>query len=247
LEEIIAANPTVNPRAMSIGTQLIIPGAVTPEPEEANAAGASAAAQQTPTPLPVESGPIQCTRAQEGGIWCFQLVRNPHDTALEGLTGVFRLAEGSGGAVFAQTAFLPLDTLAPGSALPLTSYFAPEVAANLGESYQASSELIAALPNPDDGRYLRSHVENQKVMISANGRSAEVSLDVILDQQDSSAGRVWVAATAFDASGSVIGTRRWEKQGDARLQSGQALPVTLRIYSVSGAIARVELVSELRP
>lgn len=243
LEEIIAANPTVNPRAMSIGTELIIPPALTPQPTDASQ---PANIQQTPTPLPVETGPLRCTPAQDGGIWCFQLVRNPNERPLESLTGIFRLSNSSG-IIFSQTAFLPLDTLPPGSALPLSSYFAPVVAANLGRDFRAGGEVISALPNPDDGRYINSRVENQKVMISASGLSAVVTFDVLLDQQEAVAGRVWAAATAYDSGGNVVGVRRWGKQGKNLLKSGQALPVEMHIYSVSGPISRVEVISEARP
>lgn len=244
LEELITANPTVNPRFMSIGTPLTIPASSTPA---APTEPAGPVFGQTPTPIPAETGAITCTRAQDSGVWCFQLARNTQEFPLEGLTAVFRLSGSQPEPVLTQRAFLPLDRLPPGSSLPLAAYFPPQDAAALEGTLQASSELLVSLPSPDDGRYLTSHVENQKVLISTDGLSAVISLDVFLDQRGVEARRIWVAAVAYDASGRVIGARRWEKQGEALLKTGQSAPVQMNLYSVAGEISRVELISELRP
>lgn len=244
LEELKSANPSVDPRFMSIGTKLIIPAslaAATPTQEAGPAAG------QTPTPIPVETGAVTCTRAQDGGVWCFQLARNTLEYPLEGVTAVFRLAGSQAEPVLTQRAFLPLDRLPPGAALPLAAYFPPQDAAGLVGPLQASSELLVSLPSPDDGRYMSSHAANQKVMISPDGRAASITLDVFLDQQDTEAHRIWVAAVAYDASGRVVGVRRWEKQGEDSLKTGQSMPVQMNLYSVAGEISRVDLIPELRP
>lgn len=244
MEELIAANPTVNPRIMSIGTTLNIPQSKTPQP---TLAAPSDGPIQTPTAMPVETKPIACTPTQEGGIWCFQLVHNPNDFPLESVTGEFRLREGPAQEVLSQTAHMLLDTLPAGASLPLMAYFDPDAAAGLGDAWQASSEIIAALPNPVDGRYVPGRIANQKALISADGLSAEVSLDISLAQPDSSARRVWVAATAYDAGGNVVGARRWEMAGAEPLQSGETLQVKMNVYSISRAIERVECMTELRP
>lgn len=244
LEEIIAANPTVNPRAMSVGTVLVIPLSKTPEPTQPSD---GKSALQTPTAVPVEAQPVSCTRVQDGGVWCFQLVRNPQSFPLEGLTAVFRLSGSQEGAPLTQTAFLPLDTLPPGASLPLAAYFPPAQAAALAAPLRASSEIIAALPNPDDGRYLQGHVENMKVLLSPDGLSAAVSFTVMLDTADSQAQRVWAAAVAYDENGRVVGVRRWEKKEGPPLASGQGEPVQMNLFSISGPIAKVEILPEIRP
>lgn len=244
LDELKAANPTVDPRFMSIGTALIIP-----ESESAPTATlpAGPSAGQTPTPVPVESGTTHCTRMQDGGAWCFQLLHNNQDFPLEGVTAIFRLTGSQAEPVLEQRAFLPLDRLPPGTALPLAAFFAPQDTAGLTGPLAASSELLVSLPSPEDGRYLSSHAANQKVMISEDGLSAAITLDVVLDQPDTEARRIWVAAVAYDAAEQVIGVRRWEMQREEPLKTGQSMPVELNLYSTGGAISRVELIPELRP
>jgi hypothetical protein len=56
---------------------------------------------------------------------------------------------------------------------------------------------------------------------------------------------VWVAATAYDATGRVVGLRRWEwAEG---LSPGGSLPFELMIASLGGRIERVEFAVEARP
>lgn len=243
LAELIAANPTVNPRAMSVGTVLIIPPSKTPM---LTGATAQAGALQTPTPIPIALGPLRCTRSRDGGIWCFQAAQNNQEFAIESLTGVIHLRGGDGKSV-SQNAALPLDILYPGETLPLAAYFAPETAAGLVDPILGDSELHTALPYRDDGRYIPSRAENQKVFLSPDGLSADVTLDVALDANSGAANRVWVAAVAYDRQENIVGVRRWEKAGDDPLAAGSSLPVTLHIYSTGEIIARVAVISEARP
>lgn len=131
--------------------------------------------------------------------------------------------------------------------MPLVAYFTPHEAEAVPDPLKPSARLLSALPNPDDGRYLPTHVEGANVFIAENGLSAAVTLKVQLDKADSKAQRLWVAAVAYNARGEVVGVRRWENSSASPLESGKALEVRLSIYSVSGEIARVELFSEARP
>lgn len=242
LAELTSANPTVNPNLMSIGTVLIIPASTMPT--------APVTAEQsiavTPTAIPVQTGPVTCSRARDGGIWCFRMLRNNQEFTLESLTGVFYLRDNQG-ETLTQEAALPLDTLPAGASLPLAAYFAPEAAASIPEPFQAGSELLTSLPNPDDGRYIPSQVQNPQVFISVDGLTAEILLEVALTAEGQQANRVWVAAVAYDAQGQVVGLRRWENTGTVPLRSGETLPVKMMVYSTGSAIQRVELLSEARP
>ncbi len=240
--ELMTANPGINPHAMSIGAVLTIPQSKTPFPTE------KATAQQvTPTPLPLELGQVHCMRGQEGGIWCFSPVRNSQAAAMEGITALIKLGDPQAQPVLTQMAFLPLDVLPAGVSLPLAAYFPPSKASLLAPSFQASSEIQTALFSADDGRYLQTRLANQKVTISEDGLSAAITADIQLTSIDSQAQRVWVAAAAYDERGNVVGLRRWENNNAQPLKSGQALNVSMNVYSISGIIARVDLLAEARP
>jgi len=230
-----------------VGTTLIIPQSV-PEVTQApeGVTGQDPGTEPlTPTPPPVEVGNMTCTRVEDGGVLCFQPVRNILPFTLEGLSAVFRLSDQQGHINLEQTAFLPLDTLPAGVSLPLTAYFPPNQAERLAPPYQFNSDVRSALPGADDGRYIPAQLENLQVLIAENGISASASANVIIEAK--TAKRVWVAAVAYDAAGNVVGVRRWEKQDTRPLENGQKLAITLNIYSVSAPIARVALVAEVRP
>ena len=247
LEALIAANPTVQPNMMSVGTELVIPPSTTPLPAGDIAAGDAAgpeASPPTPTPVSVEQGKLSCSRVEDGGMWCFMAVRNTQTYALEGLSAVFRLADQQ--TALSQMAYLPLDRLEPGTSLPLAAYFPPEQIATLTSPYQESSEFQSALPSANDGRYIPIHIENKKVLLSENGLSAILTADIVLDGPGE-AKRVWVAAVAYDATGNVVGVRRWEKQDPHPWENGLALPMTMHVYSAAEKIDRVDLLAEARP
>jgi LysM repeat protein len=238
LEELMAANPEVKPNQMSIGTGLVIPGTA-----ESSTADETPDAHPTPTALPVDLGPIFCAQTREGGAWCSQLIHNPHDFALEGLSGIFRLVDQENQAVTSQTGFLPLDLIQPGQNLPISVFFPPPIPS----AYQASAEIISSLPNPQDGRYLPVKIEDQEVAVAENGLSARVTFTLSLDRAETAATRIRAAAIAYDQQGRVVGIRRWERTQDLQLNPGETLSVELTLYSQSGPIQRVEISAESRP
>jgi hypothetical protein len=63
--------------------------------------------------------------------------------------------------------------------------------------------------------------------------------------QATDASQVWVAATAYDAAGSVVGVRRWES--NVALTAGGATPFEFLLSSIGGRIARVDFAVEARP
>ncbi len=157
VEDLMAANPDVNPNMMSVGAKLVIPASLLPEPSSE---------PPTPTPMPVEVGQLHCARSEEGGVWCFLPVHNAQDVPLENISAVFRLADTEAKSILPKTGFLPLDLLPPGATLPLVVYYPPP----LPEPFQASAEVITGLPNPvGDGRYEDTQVENLTVDIPEGG------------------------------------------------------------------------------
>ncbi|NIN63328.1 MAG: hypothetical protein GTO63_01135, partial [Anaerolineae bacterium] len=66
LDILLAANPGVNPRLMSVGTELIIP-----EPE-----GAGLEDIPSATPVPFSLSEVDCYRTPTNGLWCVTAGRN---------------------------------------------------------------------------------------------------------------------------------------------------------------------------
>ncbi len=230
LDELQSLNPDVSPNNMPIGTKLKIPAASTQVRD---------ASTPTPVPAPVEQ--IVCYPLADGGLWCFVLVRNDADAPLENLSARVTLLDAKGDEVVSGLALPPLDILPPGARLPLAVYFPPVVPADIRPQAQLLSGILLLA---DDTRYLPARVRNSLVQIGALGRSAQVSGTIYLPENLPPAGLVWIAATAYDPAGRVIGVRRWQSVNV--LPPGGEEPFNFLVASVSGEIARVELTVEAR-
>ncbi|HVF25170.1 MAG TPA: hypothetical protein VNA23_04730, partial [Anaerolineales bacterium] len=141
-----------------------------------------------------------------------------------------------------QTALLPLNILPPNTSLPLSVFFPPDIPVDAKPHVQVLT-AIRLLPN--DARYLPATLNNTLVQVNADAHSAQVSGSVLSHSAATDASQIWVAATAYDTAGSVIGVRRWES--DAALLAGETLPFEFLLSSIGGRIARVEFAVEVRP
>jgi LysM repeat protein len=231
LEDLQAANPDVSSNAMSVGQVINIPS---------NPGSPSGVPTQTPAPFTVEQ--IECYPTVDRGMWCFILARNDLPDVLENLSAQVTLVDAGGAIAAAQTAFLPLDILPPGSSLPLAVFFTPDIPLEAKPRVQILTAI--RLPAGDD-RYLRVSVNNTLVEVNAGGHSARVRGLVLSHSPSSAASRVWVAATAYDEYGRVVGVRKWVS--NAGLPAGGTLPFDFLVSSVGGRIARVEFAVQARP
>ncbi len=231
LDSLLAANPNVDPNAMSVGSVLRIPSA----PQ--NVSGES-----TPTPAPLPILQVGCHPSLDGGAWCFVLLRNDSTDLIENVTARVTLLDPAGKVIADQTALLPLDILPPDRSLPLTVYFPPEVPLSVKAQVQV---LTAVRLLPGDPRYLPAAFGDTLVSVDWSGLSAQVRGVVTLPAGSKPAGEVWVAAVAYDAADNVVSVRRWES--NAGLSPGGSLPFSFMLGSVAGKIERVEFSVEARP
>jgi LysM repeat protein len=231
IDNLQAANPEISPNAMSIGQVLNIPS----DPD--NPSG-----EPTPTPTSFTIQQIECYPTADKGMWCFVLVHNDFSDFMENISAQVTLVDTNNTALASQTALLPLNILPPNTSLPLTVFFLPEIPFDAKPQVQILT-AIRLLPN--DERYLPATVSNTLVQINADGHSAHVSGQVLLPNQSKAAGQLWIAGTAYDDMGRVIGVRRWESS--AGLSAGENLPFEFMVFSIGDKIARVEFAVEARP
>ena len=232
LDDLQAANPEVSSNAMSVGQVLRIPS----NPE--NPSG-----EPTPTPAPFMIPQIECYPTANRGLWCFVLAFNDSPDFLENLSAQVTLVDSNDVVLASQTALMPLNILPPNTSLPLAVYFPPEIPLDAKPQVQVLT-AIRLLPN--DARYISVAVNNTVVQINADGHSAQIR-GVVLSPlgQTSVVNQVWVAATAYDDAGRVVGVRRWES--NASLNAGESLLFEFMISSIGGKIARVQFAVEARP
>ncbi len=231
LESLVRENPGLDPNAMEIGHTLRIP------PSAASLAGQATA---TPEPLPIDQ--VACHPIADGGLWCFVLLRNDTDNIIENVTAQLTLVDPQGESVASAQATLLLDILPPGDSLPLAVFFPPgEDAASVPQV----QILTAMRLLPTDSRYLQASLHNMLAQVSWSGLTAQLRGEVLLPVDSPDAKSVWVAAVAYDETGSVVGIRRWEST--AGLKAGGSMPFSFMISAVAGYIARVDYVVEARP
>lgn len=231
MDDLQTANPEISPNAMSVGQVLNIPS----NPD--NPSG-----EPTPTAAPFTIEHIECYPTADQGMWCLVLVHNDFSDFMENVSAQVTLIDPNNATLASQTALLPLNILPPGTSLPLAVFFSPEIPLSARPQVQV---LTAILLLPNDERYLPATINNTLVQINADGRSARVTGQVLLPSQAEAANQVWVAGTAYDDAGHVVGLRRWESS--AGLSPGGSLPFEFMVSSIGATIARVEFAVEARP
>jgi LysM repeat protein len=193
-----AANPTVEPRFLSIGTVLVIP-----PPEGSFAAAATNLAP--PPPANATLSQPSCYPTGSGSLYCLVEARNPNDQPLENVSARILLAGPDGMPFASQSAFGALDLIPPGGAIPLAALFQP-----------APTQVVAA-----------AGVELETAILVSAPLSATqpVLLDVtappgaVLGERWTVAGTVhnpaaqplpsaWVVLSVYDASGRLTGYRK---------------------------------------
>ena len=91
-----------------------------------------------------------------------------------------------------------------------------------------------------------SYAQGQsEIIMGEQDLYAEVSGTIKLGNTETPANLVWAAVTAYDDSGVVVGSRRWEA-GEV-LEPGAEIELYLNVYSLSRPIDQIEIIVEARP
>ena len=211
----------------------------------------------TPTPISERMTAGGCTLSEvrcipdaADGLWCLLTARAPEDQGRESIAVEITLNGAGSNEAVQAIAFASLNSLAAGERMPLAVYIDAQTLndAPFSPPYQARAELIQALPlNNTEGRYLDIILAQPVILISEDGRQAEV--EVGLTQSESSTqitSRVWLLAAAYDTQDRLIGLRRWE--ASEPIIPGGMITASLRVFSIDGTpINHVELLFEARP
>ena len=234
LADLLAANQDVTGSTLTIGTILTIPTTPISTPISG------------PTPVPLPFTHVDCWPSGDGGTWCFAAVTNSTADTLENLIAQISLLNADGTTAETQAAMPMLDILPPGESTALAVFFPDTDARGLTPQAQLSSAIRIL---PIDARYAPVSLENVLTNVDWSGLTADVS-GLVVPKVGSSvgeipAGRVWVAATAYDESGRVVGVRRWES--DTPMPAGGVLPFHFQISSSGPVIGKVELLVKARP
>ena len=231
LEDLIAANPGIDPNFLTIGLTLTIP-----------IEGVISAALPTQTPVPIAIQPPICYQLADGSLQCLVVVENDQTSAVENVEVLISLRSTDGRNSLSKTAIAPLNIIPAGQQVAVAATFDPPIPPN----FQAQASLLSVIPiSPDDQRYLKTRLQKEETEISANGQQAAVngSIELLADQSDASV--IWVSAFAYDAQNKIVGIRKWV--ADDILGSGNQISFDFIVYSLGYPIEYVEVLTETRP
>lgn len=231
LEDLLAANPGIDPNFLTIGLTLTIP-----------IEGVIVSALLTPTPIPLRVDPPVCYPAADGQLQCLAIVHNEQLFAVENVIAQITLPSIAEDEPHTQTAISPLNLLPAGQKAAVSARFAPPIPAN----FVPEVSLLTVIPISDEAqRYLNTESQINPIEVSSDGTQARVtgSVELLPDQVDASV--VWVAAFAYDAQNQIIGLRKWT--AEQSLLSGGQIEFELLVYSLGPPITSVEILTEARP
>lgn len=221
-DDLLFANPGL--------TSLLQPGQVIQVP-----APRAQDAPATPTPAPLNLEPPACYPQPTGEQTCFFPISNPTGDWIENIALQVAFVD-QNGHFQSRELFLPLDVLPPQGRLPAFT-------ALPGGATQITARLVSALRlPPTDWRYLPATLHRVQIVIASSGLQASIGGEVRLPPDSRAAQMIWVAATAYDDQGHVVGFYRWD--GTA-LPAGSALPFAFSLGSFA-PMDRVEFTLEAR-
>ena len=230
LEELQGANPEVNPRLLSVGTELIIPlGDSVP------------ASPVTATPVPINIASTDCYVVPDG-IWCFLLVKNELSRELENLSARVVLYDTDGDIVAEGVAIAALNKLPVEGEIPLVTFFPGSYS---GEITSHTTVLADQRVPKNDDRYLNAWLEVEEIDLAKGGLQASINGTYGIPAKSIPGNITWIVGTAYDVEGNVVGVRKIEHFG--LIEPGASQEFMLEIFSVGPTISEVKTMVEIRP
>jgi LysM repeat protein len=231
LENLLLANPGIDPRFLSIGQEVIIPG---PEGEPIGAI------LPTPTPLPIVISGVRCFPTPSESLWCLVAVRNETSTTMEGISVLVSLFDARGNALVHEPAYGPLNLLPESSLMPLAVFFQDPP----DDWVVASANPLSAVQAKEVGsRYANLDIEQTLSEPSPDGLRWHVQGEVGLpDTASFPAVRVKLLLIAYDEDEEIVGFSFWEADGE--VEPGDLRTYDLIVFSLGPMIHHVEILTE---
>jgi LysM repeat protein len=231
LEDLLAANPGINPTILSIDQRIIIPG---PEGDQDSTLLPDA------TPLPLTLSEVRCYSTQTGSLWCISNLTNDEVYAIEGVSALFSLLDKSGNVIESQAAFSPLNSIPQGEVVPLSVYF-PNPAIEYTFAVAIPISAYPAISIED--RYLSLELDLETDGPAMDGKSWHLSGRLLFSREDERvADHITIFAMAFDREGFIIGFRKLTYNVDT--DAGTAIPFDFSIFSLGPNIDHVKILTE---
>ena len=231
VEDILAANPGIDPHFLTIGSSLIIPIAEVQDIDS-----------QLPvvTPVPVDLNEVSCFRTPSDGLWCLTSARAGEGRNLEGLSASITLIDALGQAVASAVVYSPLNLLEGGKTMPLGVFFPPPSP----EYSRAIATLMTAFElAPESDRYLpvEANLEVQEVFPESTHWRLGGTVSLAAGAP-SNAERISMLVLAMDDDDTVVGFNMWESS--EVVSPGREIVVQLELYSLGPPIRGIQILTE---
>ena len=231
LEDLLAANPGINPRILSIDQQILIPSA------EGGPAGSLI---PTSTPIPIGLSQVECYPTGVDDLWCLAKVTNDQEHAIEGIAAVISLLDEDGRVLNAMEAFGPHNLLPSGKLMPLGVLISPSPNNFSLATVAVTSSFVAE--NAEE-RYFELEVAFESENAGGSGKTWRVKGTITLSP-DSSSGMDFfsVLLIALDAEENVVGFRKM--YFEVRLEPGEAHAFESDVFSLGPSIEKIDILAE---
>jgi len=232
LDDLLIANPGVDPGFLTIGQTLIIPG-----PEGSTVSGLL----PTPTPVSIQPEPVQCYPAPSDAMWCITQVENDTGTPLEGVSLMIAILDEEGSVLEQHAVYSPLDILSDGGTMPF-AVLLDEVPDGFAGAY---ARVLGAVPaQAVEERYPQLNMNEEAVSISADGARAEWRGSIALQTNiPGESGALRALLMAFNQDGDIVGFRIVE--GEIGVSAGSQMDIQIMVFSLSPRIESVGILAEV--
>jgi LysM repeat protein len=231
LEELLTANPGINPTILSIGQRIIIPG-----PEGDSASNFLPAA--TPIPLPLSEA--QCFPTATNHLWCVASLKNSMGYPLEGVSVIISLLNEAGEVIESHSAFSPINMIPVGVVIPFSSLFALP---SDGYSHAVVYPVTSYRAENIEDRYLPLEWVLNTDEPGKDQKTWKVAGQLFSREDDEKiAPGVSILMVGLDENGGIVGFRQLEL--DQELGSGTELNFELEVFSLGPPIDHIQVFAE---
>lgn len=231
VDDLLTANPGIDPGFLTIGMTVTIPTGeegipVLPSFE----------------PLGVEIADPVCYRVGIEGVWCLTTVANNAISPVENLIAIFSLIDAHGETLADRESSLLLNLLFPGTNQLLAVYFEGQ----FPDSITPVVTFVTGFPAENVAeRYAQVTIKESQFVVASDGMSAEVSGQVEIVSENQVANHLRIVAAAYGPDGQPVGLRAWDSVES--LTASETLTFQFSVYSLGEVITFVELYAEGRP
>jgi LysM repeat protein len=235
LDALQAANPTVEPRFLSIGTVLVIP-----PPQGGFAVAATNLAP--PPPAPVTLSLPACYSMPSDSLYCLIEAHNPGTMPVENVSARIILAGADGLPFASQTAFGALDLIPAGGDVPLAALFQPAPAkAVAATGVELETANPVAQPAPAASAVLLAVVAQQGALL--DGRWTVTGQ--VHNPGSQPLASAWVLMTLYDITGRIAGFHKLALENG--LAAGATRDFTIGADALAGPVDHDAVLAEGRP